>query len=56
MKVYVRGNRFQLFGDRDGESGWEGHCEVCKLEWYTCRVDSLLASVDSVGSVGRAAR
>ena len=40
MKVYVCGNRFQLFGDRDGESGWERHCEVCKLEWYTCRVDS----------------
>ena len=40
VKVYVCGNRFQLFGDRDGESGWEGHCEVCKLEWYTCRVDS----------------
>ena len=29
MKVYVCGNRFQLFGDRDGESGW-----------YTCRVDN----------------
>ena len=24
----------------------EGHCEVCKLEWYTCRVDS------SVGACG----
>ena len=34
------GNRSQLFGDRDVESGWEGYCGVCNMEWYTWRLDS----------------
>ena len=34
------GNRSQLFGDRDVESGWEGYCGVCNMELYTWRLDS----------------
>ena len=45
------GNRSQLFGNRDPESGWEGYCQVCNMEWYTWQLDSSVRTCNRACSI-----
>ena len=37
-------NRFDIFGRRDRESGWEGYCAECNCKWYSCQFNQQLRS------------
>ena len=45
------GTRSQLFGNRDPESGWEGYCRVCNMEWYTWQLDSSVRTCNRACSI-----
>ena len=45
------GNRSQLFGDRDVESGWVGYCLVCNMEWYTWHLDTSVRTCNRACSI-----